>query len=133
LIPHISDKKTAKEMFNALVSLYQSENINRKMILQNKLKSIVMTRSDSVTRYLMKVTQVRDQLAAVGEKVADAKLVKMTLNGFPTSPKPFVKGICARENLPNFERFWGDYIQEETHMESKASKKGGNDNLSLFG
>jgi hypothetical protein len=33
LIPHISKKKMAKEMFDALVSLYQSGNINKKMIL----------------------------------------------------------------------------------------------------
>jgi hypothetical protein len=54
-IPHIF-KKTMKEMFDALVSLYQSENINMKMILRNTLKSIVMTRSNLVTCYLMKVT-----------------------------------------------------------------------------
>jgi hypothetical protein len=56
LIPHISEKKTKKETFDALVSLYKSENINRKMILQNKLRSIDMTKSDSVTSNLMKVT-----------------------------------------------------------------------------
>jgi hypothetical protein len=50
----------------------------------------------------MKVTQVHDQLAAVGEKVADAELLNMTLNGFPASWEPFVKGICACEILPNF-------------------------------
>jgi hypothetical protein len=33
LIPHTYEKKTTKEMFDALVSLYHSENINRKMIL----------------------------------------------------------------------------------------------------
>jgi hypothetical protein len=55
LIPHISKKKTDKEMFYAIVGLYQSENINKKIILRNKLKSIEMTRSNSVTSYLMKV------------------------------------------------------------------------------
>jgi hypothetical protein len=64
-----------KEMFNALVSLYQNENINKKMSLRNKLKSIEMSRSDSVTNYLMKVTQVCDQVAANGEKVANEKLI----------------------------------------------------------
>lgn len=49
LVPHISEKKTAKEMFDALVSLYQSENINRKMILRNKPESIEMTISNTVT------------------------------------------------------------------------------------
>jgi hypothetical protein len=57
LIPYIYEKKTTKEMFDALVSLYRSENIIRKMILQNKLRSIGMTRSELVTNYLvMKVT-----------------------------------------------------------------------------
>jgi hypothetical protein len=60
LISHISEKKAVKEISDALVSLYQSENINRKMILRNKLGSIEMTRSNSITNYFMKVTQVRD-------------------------------------------------------------------------
>jgi hypothetical protein len=77
LIPHIFGKKTTKEMFDALVSLYQSENINRKMILRNKLRSTEMTRSNLVSSNLMKVTQGHDQLAAIGEKVVDAKLVNM--------------------------------------------------------
>jgi hypothetical protein len=56
LIPHISEKNTAKEMFDALVSLYRSENINMKMILRNKLRSMEMSRSDTVTSYLMNIT-----------------------------------------------------------------------------
>jgi hypothetical protein len=63
MIPHVSKKKTTKEMFDALISLYQSQNINMKMILWNKLISIVMTRSDTITSYLMKITHIHDQLA----------------------------------------------------------------------
>lgn len=81
----------------------------------------------------MKVRQIHDQLIVVGEKVAYAELVNMALNGFPTSSEPFVQGVCARENLPTFERLWDDYIQEETPMDSKASKNGGDENLTLFG
>jgi hypothetical protein len=132
LILHVSEKKTGKEMFETPVSLYQSQNINRKMILQNKLKSIVMTKSNIVTSYLMKITQSRDQLSVVGEKVEDAKLVNMALNRFPASWEPFVRGICARKNLPEFETLWNDCIQEETRMESKVDRKDGEDNLALF-
>jgi hypothetical protein len=120
-------------MFDALVSLYQSENVNKKMTLRNKLRAIEMTRSNIVTSYLMKIMQIRDQLATVGEKAVDAKLVNMTLNGFPMSWESFVKGICACDNLPTFERLWDDYIQEETQMESKVDKKGGDNNLALIG
>jgi hypothetical protein len=57
LIPHLSKKKTTKEMFDALVSLFQSKNMNRKMVLRNKLRSMQMSRSDNVTSYLMRITQ----------------------------------------------------------------------------
>jgi hypothetical protein len=65
--------------------------------------------------------------------VADVELVKMVLNGFPTSWESFFKGICARESLPILERLWDDNIQEETRMDSKARNKGGDENLTLFG
>jgi Mg2+ and Co2+ transporter CorA len=104
LISHVSEKKTMKEIFNALFSLYQSQNINMKMILQNKLRSIVMTKSNTITDYLMKITQSHDKLVAVEEKVEDVVLVNMTLDGFPTSCEPFVKGICAWEKNIEFER-----------------------------
>jgi len=106
LIPHVSEKKKMKKMFHALVSLYQRENINTNMILQNNIQSIEMTRSYIVTSYLIKIMQICDQLVVVGEKVADAKLVNMTLNGFSMSWESFFKGICAHENFPTFERLW---------------------------
>ena len=57
----------------------------------------------------------------------------MALIGFSNSWELFVKDICARENLPNFERLWDYCIQEETQMESKANKNAGDENLALFG
>jgi hypothetical protein len=54
-------------MLDALVRLYQSVLITKKMILQNKLRSTEMTKSDSIPNYLMKVTWILDLLATVGE------------------------------------------------------------------
>ena len=88
-------------MSDALVSLYQSTNINRKIILREKLRSIEMTILDSVTSYLTKVRQICDELVAIGEKVTNVELVNMALNGFLASWESFFKGICARENLRN--------------------------------
>jgi hypothetical protein len=71
-------------------------------------------------------------LQPIGEKVEDVELVNVALNGFTKSWEPFVKGVCAREKLPNWERLWDDCIQEETREESKASRQGdGEENLSL--
>jgi len=54
-----------------------------------------MSRFDNVIGYFTRITQVRDQLAANGEKVDDAELVNVALNVFSNSWEPFVKGFCT--------------------------------------
>ena len=45
VIPHISSKTRAYQMWDALTSLFQSSNENKKMVLREKLKSIKMTKA----------------------------------------------------------------------------------------
>jgi hypothetical protein len=40
LIPHPTEKNTTKEMCDALISLFHKKNMNRKMALRNKSKSM---------------------------------------------------------------------------------------------
>ena len=90
LIPHISEKKTTKDMYNALVGLYQSMNANPKLILRHKLRFVEMSKSDRVASYLMRITQICDQLVAIGEAVDDIELVNVALNSFPESWEPIL-------------------------------------------
>jgi hypothetical protein len=48
IIPHLSGKKTTKDMWEALVKLYQSDNQSRKMLLREKLRSTKMAKGESV-------------------------------------------------------------------------------------
>jgi 2-phosphoglycerate kinase len=90
LIPHIAKKKMVKEMFDALVMLYQSVNLSHKMLLKNKLTGTRMSKTNTVASYLMKITELRDQLAAIGEHIDESELVWITLNGFGPSWHHFV-------------------------------------------
>jgi hypothetical protein len=63
VIPHLTGKEFSFEMWDSLCKLYQSPNQNRKMVLQEKLRSIKMLKSESVTSYLGRFTQTRDELA----------------------------------------------------------------------
>lgn len=110
IIPHVTRKKNAYEMWEPLIKLYQSKNENRKMVLREKLHSIKRPRSDTVAYYLTKITQIRDGLGVVGEKIEDPELARTTLNGFSKPWDTFVCGIIARENPPNWERLWDDFI-----------------------
>ena len=48
LIPQISQKKTAKKMFDALKDLFENTNVNRALALRQQLSNVKMTRADSV-------------------------------------------------------------------------------------
>jgi hypothetical protein len=87
---HLSGKKTTKDMWQALVKLYQSDNQCRKMLLKEKLRSTKMATGESVVTYLTKFTQIRDELAAVGEAMDEIELVRTTLNGFTKQWEVFV-------------------------------------------
>ena len=82
-----------------------------------------MSTSDNVTSHLMRITQIRDQLAVVGETVPDVELVNVYLNGFSKAWEPFIMGNCAKEKLPKWERLLDDCIQKETHRESISGKQ----------
>jgi hypothetical protein len=82
LIPHLVEKKTTKEMWDALKNLYEVKNENQKMALKDKLHDTKMGKGESVSSYLTQVAQVKDELVAVGEVISDSKLVRLALKGF---------------------------------------------------
>ena len=100
MIPYISSKTRAYQMWDALTNLFQSSNENRKMVLREKLKSIKMAKAEGVISCLTRISQVRDELVAVGEVVPSSKLVRTALNRVSKPWAVFVEAIVARENLP---------------------------------
>jgi hypothetical protein len=90
---------------------------------ERKLKATKMTKSETIASYLTRITQVRDELAAIGEEVEKTELVRLTLQGLPKNWEVFVEGIIAKENLPDWERLWDDCIQNEIRRNSNGAAK----------
>ena len=101
VIPHIIGKLHSFDIWEALCTLYHSKNDNIEMVLREKLRNMKMIDADTVTTYLTKISQVRDELGAAGEKVEDEELVRYALNGFTAKWNTFVQGVVAREKLPD--------------------------------
>jgi hypothetical protein len=80
-----------------------------------------MLKDESITSFLGRFTQIRDELGAVGEVVDPNSLVRQAMNSFTKLWGPFVRGIVAREVMPTWERMWDDFVQEETRLAAKAS------------
>jgi hypothetical protein len=121
IIPHLTGKAHAYEMWVSLCKLYESSNENRKMVLHDRLRGIRMLKDESVTSFLGRYTQIIDELGAVGEVVEPNSLVRQASNSFTKLWGPFVRGIVAREVLPAWERMWDDFVQEEIRLASEVS------------
>jgi hypothetical protein len=121
IIPHLTGKTCAYEMWASLCKLYESSNENRKMVLHDRLRGIHMLEDETVTSFLGRYTQIRDELAAVGEVVNPNSLVRQAMNSFTKPWGPFVRGIVAREVMPTWERMWDDFVQEEIRLAAEAS------------
>jgi len=76
IMPHVTGKKYAFEMWGSLTKLYQSINQNTKMVLKEKLKNTRMSKTNTITSYPTKLTRIRDDLAAVREIIDSEELVK---------------------------------------------------------
>lgn len=82
---------------------------------------------------------VRDEQAAIGEKVDDEELVRTTLNGFQKQSDVFVQVVTRRSNFPTQECLWNDFTQEELLLSlmrgnsctSSGSKQKGGDNKNV--
>jgi hypothetical protein len=59
LIPHISELQTTRQMYEALIRLYESKDISRNLALRNQLCNMKMKNLESVSSYLMRVSQIR--------------------------------------------------------------------------
>lgn len=80
------------------------------MVLRQKLRSTKMTKTNSVTPYLSKISQVKNELVVVGEASPKNQLVRIAMDGFIKKWDGFIHGIVASEHFPHW-RMWDDFIQ----------------------
>ena len=130
LIPHVSSLRTPKEMFDAFSRLYEGKNINRKMTLRTQRKNVKMQDLESIQSYFTRVSQIREQIEAIGDSVEEVELVMTTMNGLPRPWDPLFKGICSRRKLTKFGRLWEDCTQE-ARLEAREEKLGQEENQAL--
>ena len=77
LIPQVSSRENPKEMFDSLSGLFEGRKINRKMTMRNQLKSVRAQNSETIQYYFTRVSQIKDQLEAIGDMVKEEKNQKL--------------------------------------------------------
>jgi hypothetical protein len=100
IIPHLSGKTSVEDIWTTLGSLYQSKNENKIMVLRERMEVQRWQRA-KVWFPTSLVLHKSGMSLQLGSKTEDFELVRIALNGFSKPWDTFVRGIVAREKLPN--------------------------------
>jgi hypothetical protein len=134
LIPHVTGKTNAYEMWESLTKLYRSTNENRKMALREKLKSMKMTKAGNVVTYLTRLTQVRDELGVAGEAIADSELVRTALNGVNKQRVFLLRALWLGRTFPSGNIFGMTLFRRrprEVYVHGSSSTSNDEENVAL--
>jgi hypothetical protein len=101
-------------MYDALKTIFESNNTNKSLTLKHQLQNLKMMKPDTIATFFMKILEIRYQLGAIGEIIIDRDIFMITLNALPSHWEPFIQSISGRANLPHFDLLWADCTQEET-------------------
>jgi hypothetical protein len=116
LIPQFSSKKNPKEMFDALTKMYEGNNINQNMNLRTQLKIARMQKGETVQEYFSRISQLMEQIEAIGDTLYEYELIMTTLNGLTRPWDTFIQTIWARKEKLHFDSLWEDCVQEEPRV-----------------
>jgi hypothetical protein len=103
LISYISHIDSSKKMYNALINLFSVRNIGQVMSLNNELYDMKMNDDDIKTSYLVRISQLKDQLQAIEEIISEKELINIVLNGLPKTWDAFSASMNTRKEYPTFE------------------------------
>lgn len=73
------------------------------MTLRNQLCDIHISRSNTVASYFMMISQLRDQLKAIGENIVELKLVIVTFKELSNAWDSFISSIYGRIENSKFD------------------------------
>jgi hypothetical protein len=69
-----------------------------------------MRKTNTMVSYFTKITELKDQLVAIGTKMEGKYLVYIALNGLASTWMSFFQYVYACETLPNFAKLWVNLV-----------------------
>ena len=89
----------------------------------------MMAKGEEIEPFLFRLQAIRDQLTAMGVKVADDVMVRTALNVVTEEWETFVQSILGRADLPNWDSMWVILRQEELCRFTKRQHRNGSNKV----
>lgn len=120
ILPSIARLPKAYEVFETIKNTYEVNNASRMLTLKQQLLNIKMNKDDTISTYLSRISEVKDQLQTIGNEVDDQEISLIALRGLPISWESYIQCISRTPPLPKFEQLKNKCIQEESRLISRG-------------
>ena len=90
VVPHIAEKETVVEMWEAIKNLYQHTSVQRRMLLENQMRSYQMKKGQSIDTFLEGLNEIRDQFTVIGATPDQELMLRTALNAVSEDWEVFV-------------------------------------------
>ena len=111
-------------VWRALSEQFQRRTWANKLELKRKLFSLRLAEGGSVQDHIKLMTEICDELSAIGERVSDEDRVVYLLASLPDSYSVLVTALEASTNVPTLAIVRERLLHEETKLKGKAVQEG---------
>ena len=94
--------------------------------MKNQLKNIKKDKDEPIQSYFMRLTEIGNNLLAIGEAISEREMVLIALGGLPCDWHVFNTTILNNNVIPDFDEILTRCTQEETRMMERDYPSNGN-------
>ena len=106
-------------VWRALENHFQKPSWANQFALRKKLYSLRMDENSLVSDHIKTVTEIMDNLTAVGDGLHDKDRVMILLSGLPSKFDVLITTLQTREDLPN----WREVVEQLAAEETRQSER----------
>ena len=91
--------------------------------LRNKLYKIRISKNEDMATYIMKISQLRDQLQGLEEAIYGLEMTTYVIDDFPLEWSSFATSVYSRNDTTPFHELWAQCILEKSTIKVKDDTK----------
>ena len=122
----VEEKKSAKEIWDALTKLYQAKSLHNKIFLKRRLYTLRMAETTSVTEHINTLNTLFSRLNSLGHKIAELERAEILLQSLPDSYDQLI--INYTNNVLSdyivFDDVAAAVLEEESRRKNKEDRLG---------
>jgi hypothetical protein len=99
----------------------KERTLTRKLNLRTQLKNTKMQKGETIHDYFSRISQFKEHLEVIGDKLYEYELIMTTLNGLTRPWDAFIQTICSKKEKLQFDNLWEECVQEEARVANQEA------------